>query len=192
MSATAWVLVGALAGVALLQVYRILPASIRGPLLGDAFTYLRTAREMRRQRSAVSRALLLSHRRARAPAVATAADGAADAGGESALCGGAEPRRGGGPADGRAGRGFVGHCSFSVSSPGGRLLAALLFLLTPLNAIMTASLTPRGLALLWLTAFVACLSAYVAGGRWLDPGSRREPWRSRCCRSAWSRRSWYW
>lgn len=57
----------------------------------------------------------------------------------------------------------VGHFLFGLE-PWRALLAALLFLLTPINAIMTASLTPRGLALFWFTAFVAALSAYVAGG----------------------------
>lgn len=161
MTATGWLLAWLAAGVVFLQGWRIVRVNSR-PQLGDAFTYLRTAREMRRQRRLFPE-LCFYHtgetERLQLPpllmaalvpvaewsyaavlSVAAAVDLLT-----AILVGGAA------------------HQLFGLE-PWRAVLAALLFLLTPLNALMTASLTPRGLALLWFTAFVACMSGYVAGG----------------------------
>ncbi len=159
--ATGWLLAWLAAGVIFLQAWRIVRVNSR-PALGDAFTYLRTAREMRRQRRLFPElcfyhtgerellqlppllmALLVPV--AELPyALVLSLAAAVDLLTALLVAG-------------------VGHFLFGLE-PWRALLAALLFLLTPINAIMTASLTPRGLALFWFTAFVAALSAYVAGG----------------------------
>lgn len=53
------------------------------------------------------------------------------------------------------------------------LLAALIFLSTPVTAVTSASLTPRSLGLLWLTCFVVSMTMFVNGGhmKWLLAGA---------------------
>ncbi len=162
MTGAPWWLIGVLvAGVVVLQAYRIARVNAQ-PQLGDAFTYLRTAREMRRQRTLFPElcfyhtgerevlqlppllmALLVPV--AELPYAVVLSLAAAVDLVTAALVAGA------------------GHALFGLE-PWRAALAALVFLLTPINTIMTASLTPRGLALLWLTAFVICMTVYVGGG----------------------------
>ncbi len=161
MSGAAWV--GAAMAVAFvgLQAYRVIRVNAR-PHLGDSFTYLCIAREMRRQRSLFPRleycyteepevlqlppllmAMLVPA--AWAPyAVAMSLPVVVDV--MTAVLTAA-----------------AGHLVFGLN-PDRAVLSGLVFLLTPINSIMTASLTPRGPALFWLTVFIAGSSMFVAGG----------------------------
>ncbi|MCC7488570.1 MAG: hypothetical protein IT485_02895 [Gammaproteobacteria bacterium] len=170
MAVTGWLLSWLAAGVIFLQTWRIVRVNSR-PALGDAFTYLRTAREMRRQRTLFPElsfyrtgerevlqlppllmALLVPL--AELPyALVLSLVAAVDLLTAVLVAG-------------------LGHLLFGLE-PWRAVLAALVFLLTPINAIMTASLTPRGLALFWFTGFVGALSAYIADGNvlWVLAGA---------------------
>lgn len=161
MSSVAWIGVAMAAAFLTLQVYRVLRVNAR-PHLGDSFTYLCIAREMRRQRTLFPRLeyccteqpealqlppLLMAMLApvARAPyVVAMCVPVVIDA--MTAVLTAA-----------------VGHLVFGLE-PSRAVLAGLVFLLTPINSIMTADLTPRSPALFWLTAFVAASTLFVAGG----------------------------
>lgn len=161
MSAALWLAAAMAAAFLGLQIYRTIRVNAK-PHLGDSFTYLCIAREMRRQRSLFPRleyccteqpevlqlppllmAMLVPV--ARAPyAVAMSLPVVVDV--MTAVL-----------------TAVVGHLAFGLD-PGRAVLAGLVFLLTPLNSIMTADLTPRSPALFWLIAFVAAGSMLVAGG----------------------------
>lgn len=54
--------------------------------------------------------------------------------------------------------------SFIPLGPAHGLIAALVYLLTPINTVTSASLTPRSLGLLWFTVFVAAMSVHSIHG----------------------------
>ncbi len=161
MSGALWIGAAMTAAWLGLQLYRILRVNAK-PHLGDSFTYLCIAREMRRQRSLFPRlqycyteqpevlqlppllmAMLMPA--ARAPyGVAMSLPMVVDI--LTAVLTAA-----------------VGHLVFGLES-GRAVLAGLVFLLTPINSIMTAALTPRGPALFWLTLFIAACSMFVTRG----------------------------
>lgn len=144
-----------------LQLARVLWVN-NWPHMGDSFTYLRVAREMKRQRSLFPRidfsytgentevlqlpplfmAMLVPLAK-RPYSVAMTVPTIIDL--TTALL-----------------VGIIGHQVMELSVERS-WAAALMFLLTPINATTAASLTPRSPALLWLTVFVTACSLFVAG-----------------------------
>lgn len=170
MSSATWL--GAAMAIAFLalQAYRMLRVNT-GPHLGDSFTYLCIAREMRRQRTLFPRleycctdrpevlqlppllmAMLVPI--AWAPYVAAMTLPVIVDVATAILTM------------------TVGHLVFGLEVERA-VFSGLVFLLTPINSTMSAELTPRSPALFWLTVFIAASSVYVAGGGvvWLGIGA---------------------